>query len=260
MPLVDNNGTTIHYVVEGQGPPIVMIHASMGSYREWYGPDYVDALKSEYKLVLVDLRGHGESDRPHDIPSYDSKAFTSDIIAVLDDLKITKAHCWGYSMGGKIAFWLSRHNPERFLSFIIGGAYPQEYENEQLKRSEHVKELLKDGADGLITYLIERGDEISPENEKALRAMDYHAINAWVNSEDLYNRVDEHLPNLDIPFLFYAGENDEWNTYPYLVEISEKMKDAKTILFPDVGHDVHYRKGLVLPYVTEFLKNWEKKE
>ena len=256
MPYVDNQGIKIHYVVEGQGPPIVMIHASMGSYREWYGPDYIDALKNDYTLILPDLRGHGESDRPHEAKFYSTKDFTSDIITVLDSLGITKAHCWGYSMGGNIAFWLSQYYPERFLSFIIGGAFPQAYTGDALKRHLRVKDLiLKNGADGLITYVKERGDEMTPEGEKHLRSMDYDAIKAWISSEDLNNRVDAHLPELETPFLFYAGERDEWGPYPHLVEICEKMKDAKVILFPDVGHDVHYRKGLVLPYIEEFLQN-----
>ncbi len=255
MPIVNNDGVKVHYVVEGKGTPIVMIHASMGSYLEWYGPDYINALKNEYMLVLVDLRGHGQSDKPIDSKSYLAKDFSSDIIAVMNDLKITKAHCWGYSMGGTIAFWLSRYYPERFLSFIIGGAYPQKYTDESLKRQEHVKELLQDGADGLITYLIERGDKITPEGEKRLREMDYDVINAWMNSDDLFNDVDQHLPDLDIPFLFYAGEKDEWNPYPHLVEIADKMKNAKAILFSNAGHDVHYRKGVVLPYVKKFLKS-----
>jgi pimeloyl-ACP methyl ester carboxylesterase len=254
MPFVENNGAKIHYVVEGEGPPIVMIHASMGSHAEWHNGDYINSLKNDYKLILVDLRGHGASDKPRDIPSYSSKKFTSDIIAVLDALKIDKAHCWGYSMGGSIAFFLSRDYPERFFSFIIGGAAPQGFVGEQLKRFNYVRELLKDGADGLLVYLKERGDDISPENEQGLRAMDFDVINAWSNSDDLYGKVDEHLPELDIPFLFYAGELDEWKPYPDLVEISEKMKQAKTILFPGAGHDIHYHKGVVLPYVKEFLE------
>lgn len=255
MPYVENNGIKIHYVVIGEGPPLVMLHASMGSYAEWHGGDYINALKDKYKLILVDLRGHGESDKPRDVQSYFSKAFTSDIIAVLDDLKIDKAHCWGYSMGGTIAFFLSRDYPERFTSFIIGGACPQGFQGEELELFNHIRELLKKGADGLLIHLKERGDVITPENEKGLRAMDYDVINAWSNSEDLYDRVDEHLPELDIPFLFYAGEKDQWKPYPYLVEISDKMKNAKTILLPDAGHSIHYQKGVVLPYVLEFLKN-----
>ena len=110
------------------------------------------------------------------------------------------------------------------------------------------------GADGLITYVRERGDNLNEEGEKHLRSLDYESIKAWLNSEDLYNRVDQHLLDLDIPFLFYAGEKDEWNPYPHLVEISGKMKNAETVLFPEVGHDVHYRKGMVLPYVKRFLQ------
>ncbi|NHJ47332.1 MAG: alpha/beta hydrolase [Asgard group archaeon] len=258
MPFVENNGIKINYVVEGHGPPIVMLHASMGSYAEWHYGDYINALKDEYQLILIDLRGHGQSDKPKDIASYSSHEFTSDIIAVLDKLKITKAHCWGYSFGGSIAFFLSRDYPDRFHSFIIGGAWPQGFVGEELKKHNHVRELLKQGADGLLIYLKERGDVITPEGEKGIRAMDFDVINAWSNSEDLYGKVDDHLPKLDIPFLFYAGEKDDWNPYPYLVDISKKMKNAKTILFPDVGHDVHYRKGVVLPHVKEFLINFNK--
>ena len=256
MPYVNNEGIKIHYVVEGQGTPIVMIHASMGSYKEWYSPGFVNKLKSDYKLILVDLRGHGESDYPHDSAQYSSQHFASDIIAILDELNISKAHCWGYSMGGTIAFWLSKYYSERFLSFIIGGAYPQMYTGEALKRHLHVKDLIMDhGADGLIRYVRERGDILNEDGENHLRSLDYKSIKAWLDSEDLYNRVDQHLPKLKIPFLFYAGEKDEWNPHPHLVEISKMMQKAETVLFPDVGHDVHYRKGMVLPHVIEFLEN-----
>lgn len=261
MTFVENNGIKIHYVVEGDGPPIVMIHASMGNYTEWYaGDDYINSLKNSYKLILVDLRGHGESDKPYGSEHYSSKKFTSDIIAVLDDLNISKAHCWGYSMGGTIAFFLSRDFPERFYSFIIGGAAPQSYSGERLALRTHINELLKKGADGLIEHIIERGDTVTPENEKALRAMDYDVINSWSNSEDLYNGVDEHLTKLNMPFLLYAGENDRWNIHPLIDEISKKMRNAKVVLFPNVGHGVHYQRGYVLPYVLEFLQSFTNKK
>ena len=260
MPYIENDGTKIHYVIEGQGPPIVLIHASMGSYKEWYWPGFVSELKEEYMLILPDLRGHGESDYPHDPSQYSTKHFTSDVIAILDALKIPKAHCWGYSMGGTIAFWLSKYYPERFLSFIIGGAYPQTYTGETLKRHLHVKnQILTYGADGLIAYVRERGDHLTPEGEEHLRSLDYQSINAWLSSEDLYDSVDQHLPRLGNPFFFYAGEKDEWNTYPHLVEITSKMRNAKKMVFPGAGHDVHYQKGIVIPYVIELLNKISEK-
>ncbi|MCG3220652.1 MAG: alpha/beta hydrolase [Candidatus Heimdallarchaeota archaeon] len=252
MPYVDNKGVKIHYIIEGEGPPIVMLHGGPGSHKEW--SPYIDSLKDKYKLIALDFRGNGESNKPHESEAYLTKEFTSDIIAVLDDLIIEKAHCWGYSLGGHIAFCLSRDYPERFHSFIIGGAHPQELTKESSERINQVRENLKGGIDGIIAHLKERGEDITPESEKVLMEMDIESMIAWLSSEDLYCKVDEHLPNLDIPFLFYAGEKDEWNPYPYLLETSRKMKNAKTILFEEKGHGVQSAKELVLPHVVEFLE------
>jgi len=71
MPYVDNNGIRIHYQVEGEGPPLVLQHGFTSSMRRWYLHGYVDAMKSAYQLVLVDARGHGQSDKPHDPAAYD---------------------------------------------------------------------------------------------------------------------------------------------------------------------------------------------
>lgn len=254
MPIVNNKGIKIHYVVEEQGPSIVMLHGGPGSHQEWYAANHVSTLKEKYQLILVDLRGNGASDKPHDSELYSTKHFTSDIIAVLDDLKVDKAHCWGYSLGGYLAFCLSRDYPERFLSYIIGGAQPEELAEETKKLQNHIREKMKKGADGLIDLVKGRGDKVTPEVEQQFRAFDYEAINAWMNSEDLFARVDEHLPELDEPFLLYAGEKDEWNPYPHLLETSKKMKNAKVILFENQGHNVQFIPGVVLPHVIEFLE------
>ncbi len=254
MPFVNNNGIKIHFTVEGKGTPIVLIHGGFGSHQEWHVGNYINSLKNDNKLVLVDLRGHGQSDKPHEVKDYTTLSFCSDIIAVMDELEIEKAHCWGYSLGGYIAFGLSKYFPNRFLSFIVGGMYPQGFSGKALKVQDHIRENLKNNAEGLIALSKERGDVITPEFEKQIRSMDFKAINAWGNSEDLFTKIDEHLPELDIPFLFYAGEKDEFEPYPFLKDISVKMKDAKAIMFQERGHEVHFIEGMVLPYVLEFLE------
>ena len=82
----------------------------------------VAALKPKYRLVLIDARGHGQSDKPHDPPSYTPEKFASDIVAVLDDLGMKTAAYWGYSHGGWIGFALARHALDRVACFVIGGA------------------------------------------------------------------------------------------------------------------------------------------
>ena len=60
----DNNGVRIYYEVEGEGPPLVLVPWATGSTEDWRMFGYVNALKDDYQLILVDMRGHGQSDKP----------------------------------------------------------------------------------------------------------------------------------------------------------------------------------------------------
>ena len=122
MPRLVNEGVSIRYRVEGDGPPLVLQHGFMDSSETWYERGYVAALKPKYRLVLIDARGHGQSDKPYDPPSYTPEKFASDIIAVLDDLDMGAATYWGYSLGGFMAFALARHALDRVACFVVGGA------------------------------------------------------------------------------------------------------------------------------------------
>jgi pimeloyl-ACP methyl ester carboxylesterase len=66
MPYADSQGVRIHYQTVGTGPPIVLQHGFSESIEDWFDCGYVDALKLDYRLILVDARGHGGSDKPHD--------------------------------------------------------------------------------------------------------------------------------------------------------------------------------------------------
>jgi len=62
MPYTDNTRLRIHYRIEGEGPTLVLQHGFLQSIEDWYECGYVDAFRSDYRLVLVDARGHGRSD------------------------------------------------------------------------------------------------------------------------------------------------------------------------------------------------------
>jgi pimeloyl-ACP methyl ester carboxylesterase len=124
MPFATNAGIRIHYEVEGSGQPLVLHHGSFASGAHWRDLGYVDALKHDNLLILLDARGHGASDKPHDPAAYDLALRASDVISVLDDLKIERANFFGYSTGGWIGFGLARYAPSRFRSLILGGAHP----------------------------------------------------------------------------------------------------------------------------------------
>lgn len=124
MPYADNQGVRIHYQVEGDGPPLVLQHGFLQSIEDWHECDYVDALKRDYRLILVDARGHGASDKPHEPGAYPLENRVGDVVTVLDALAIQKAHFWGYSMGGWIGFGMAIFVPRRVDRIVIGGQHP----------------------------------------------------------------------------------------------------------------------------------------
>jgi pimeloyl-ACP methyl ester carboxylesterase len=71
MPNATNVGIRIHYEVVGSGPPLVLHHGSFASGADWRDLGYADVLKHENQLILIDARGHGASDKPHNPAAYD---------------------------------------------------------------------------------------------------------------------------------------------------------------------------------------------
>ena len=124
MPFATNQGVRIHYRVEGEGPALVLQHGITWNMEGWARYGYVDALRPHYRLILVDARGHGGSDKPHEASAYELSLHVGDIVAVLDALDIPVAHFWGYSMGGWFGFGFAKYAPERARGLIIGGAHP----------------------------------------------------------------------------------------------------------------------------------------
>lgn len=108
MPFVKNQDIRIFYEVIGQGQPLVLLHGFAGNSKDWKRNGYVKKLSDDYQLILIDERGHGLSDKPHDPAAYETKKRASDIVAVLEDLNLKKSHVWGYSMGGEVCFGLGK--------------------------------------------------------------------------------------------------------------------------------------------------------
>jgi pimeloyl-ACP methyl ester carboxylesterase len=86
MPHVTNSGMRIHFEAVGAGPMLVLQHGFSTGKDHWHGAGYVRELRDAYRLVLIDARGHGQSDRPHDPAAYSFQAMAADVIAVLDVL------------------------------------------------------------------------------------------------------------------------------------------------------------------------------
>ncbi|MET1011799.1 MAG: alpha/beta fold hydrolase [Actinomycetota bacterium] len=97
MPGIQNEGVRIRYHVAGQGRPLVLLHGLWCNRSWWTEPAYVDELRSDHRLVNVDIRGHGASDKPHEAVGYASDALTGDVFAVADAESLERFAIWGQS-------------------------------------------------------------------------------------------------------------------------------------------------------------------
>jgi pimeloyl-ACP methyl ester carboxylesterase len=116
-----SRGFGIHYTVDGDGPPLMLIAGTLLAARHWDDLGYVTALADQWRVINVDPLGHGGSDRPHDADSYDAAGVTADLTAVLDAEGVQRATVWGYSRGGWLTCGLASRHPERVERIVVGG-------------------------------------------------------------------------------------------------------------------------------------------
>src|SRR5215471_5853813 len=175
MSYADNRGIRIHYRVEGEGSPLILQHGFTQSIDDWYEFGYVNALKRDYRLILLDARGHGQSDQPHGPSAYALDKRVADVTSVADAMGLGKAHFWGYSMGGWIGFGMAKYAPGRVDRLVIGGSHP--YARDQSPARQFLRAHLGDGNDEFTSALENWfGSRDSAPRKARLRAVDREAF------------------------------------------------------------------------------------
>ncbi len=170
----DSDGVKIHYVTEGEGEPVILIHGFTASIPvQWQLPGIFSKFGQDYQVVALDNRGHGRSDKPQDPEQYGPE-MVEDVIRLMDHLKIEKAHIVGYSMGGFMTGYLLSKYPDRVLTATMGGAGWAKADDPQLDFVDELAESLEAGKG--IAPLIKRltpADRPEPTEEqvKAINQM-----------------------------------------------------------------------------------------
>lgn len=119
---VTSRGYRISYEVFGQGPAVVLLHGLLMWGSRWVARGYVAGLQDRFEVIVPDLLGHGDSDKPHDPSAYGDRNIAADVLAVLDRQGAQAAHVWGYSWGSSVAEHLAVTAPDRVLSLVLGGS------------------------------------------------------------------------------------------------------------------------------------------
>ena len=211
------NGHKIHYTVEGKGQnSLLFVHGWSCDVSAWRFQ--IPAFKNDYKVVAVDLPGHGKSDKPR--IAYTQRLFADALKAVVDDAEIDKVFLIGHSMGFPVSELFMRSYPDRAIGLCnVDGAYlriPENPENKakfekelqvfaDLFKGESRKEFLQSFLDSM--FVPQSPPELKEEIKKLmLGAQDYVANSAIDEMFKLHN-WDEH--SLSAPALAVYAVSDD---------------------------------------------------
>jgi pimeloyl-ACP methyl ester carboxylesterase len=121
----DSDGVRLHFELHGpdDGAPVVLVHGFASDYKlNWVGTRWQETLTSAgYRVIGLDCRGHGSSDKPHDPAAYALEIMAADVRRLLEHLEIEAANYLGYSMGAKIGVQGMLDFPKRLDSVVLGG-------------------------------------------------------------------------------------------------------------------------------------------
>jgi len=243
MPFLARDGFQLHYTQEGDWQSsqdtVLLIHGLGASIRDW---EYqIPALKTDYKVLMLDLRGHGKSDKPN-IP-YDISLFSEDVVSLIRELILGPLHVVGHSMGGMIAFQLALDHPSLVKTLTIINSAPQvAFPTLRSKlnftmRAWSVKCFgMKKLSTGLAKKLFPK-EEQAAFRETFIERWCENSPQAYLNSLKAFHdwNVMPRLSTLLCPTLIITGDRD-YTPVAYKQFYMQFIKNVQLVVIEDSGH------------------------
>lgn len=278
------NGIKLHYVTGGieNGPVCLLLHGFPESWITWR--NVIPHLEEHYKIVAVDLRGYGDSDKPEGIRNYTNKLMASDIAGILAELKLTSAYVVGHDRGARVARRMAYDYPELINRLALIEIMPMEYvyslsAEEAAKKYWHwVFQVVSDLPETLISgkeeeylkFLLSRGDGLferltsdgsweeylshwkKPGAVKAALS-DYRASYKFDLPE--YQEMVESEDKLNIDTLLLWAENGNLSELPVEEIWKQSINNVTGYELKNCGHYLLEEIGEeVAKYILEFDK------
>ena len=219
------NDIKMYYAIynkEGK-EPMILLHGGFGSSADW-GFE-VPLLRKTHKVIVADSRGHGRSTLSAQPLSYE--LMTSDVVQLMDDLKLQKASIIGWSDGGIIGLLLAIHHPERVNKLFTFGAnynlsgYKTEPEPVDSNVASHFMARAKANYSRLSP---------TPDSFSVLRK----ALGKMYSAEP--NLSPAELKKIHTPTVIACGEYDQFIKQEHFRELAQLIPGAKLVIIPSVGH------------------------
>jgi pimeloyl-ACP methyl ester carboxylesterase len=239
-----DDGVRIAYEVHGEGTPILLLHGFSDSRVSWTVAGYTDDLASGgYRVVLIDVRGHGESDRPTDPSVYSGRSILADLSAVMNALQLPRAAAMGFSMGGVSALVAAAFLPRRISSAVAIGAHPFAEELSWLR------DLMAGGIGGWVAAVEANVGGLDPETRARIAANDGDALLAAIAADR--DDFSAALSASGVPVLAILGDGDPRHAAALPMR---RMPQFEVLTLTGADHFGSFLAGRnAMPEITAFL-------
>ena len=251
MTILNRNGVNLYYEVHGSGPTLLLSHGFSATSGMWEGQ--IAALSAKHRLVLWDMRGHGQSDYPDDPAAYSEAETVADMAAILDAVGAPTAIIGGLSLGGYMSLAFYARHPERATALLIidtGPGFKQDAARAAWnERSLGTAARLDAEGLGQLTSGSAERRQSRHRNAQGLA----HAARGMLTQRDA--TVINILPTIQVPSMVLVGSRDT----PFLAAtdyMAAKIPGATKIIIDDAGHAANIDQPAAFnDAVTKFLTN-----
>jgi 3-oxoadipate enol-lactonase len=238
------NHIEIAYETVGKGTPFLLIHGHPFDHTMWR--PQVEAFSKVYQVVTPDLRGYGKSElRKNLVTKFED--YATDMLALMDELKIDTFHLAGLSMGGQIIMEIFRQAPERVKTLIFADTFAGlDTPDVKQGRYDAAARLEKEGMEPYANEVIYK--MIRPEHVRSMPDVAGFVVDMMKASSPKgaatalrarAERIDyltEVLPEINIPTLVIVGRDDEFTPVAKAEELKENLQNCKLVIIEDAGH------------------------
>jgi pimeloyl-ACP methyl ester carboxylesterase len=242
-----SDGVVLAYDDGAEGRPIVLIHGFAASRKiTWANTGWYQTLgRAGYRVIALDCRGHGESEKPHEPADYDEGRMAADVMAILATLRVAAADVMGYSMGGALAIRLMHDAPGRVRRAVLAGV-GETYFQKSDARSETI-------AQGLLAR---DPDTVTDPAAKEFRTFAVRAGNDLVALAACMRRprhvfAPDALRGLAQPVLVVCGEMDDMSGRPE--PLAKGFANGRAFVVPGRNHHMTVGDRAFKDEVTRFL-------
>lgn len=242
----------IHYLVGGEGPPLLLLHGHPSRALEW--GSLLHELTRQHRVVAIDFLGYGESDAP-DV-DYSISTQSSIVLGLLDALGIQRTDILGFSMGGWVALKLAVDHTDRVRRLVLVDSGGLSFTTSLTAESfvptniEEFREMEKlHSTRRLPTFVARDVLRLSRERSWAIRRMGASLLS-------FRDALDGRLEKIKMPVLLVWGKEDQLIPYEVALRLKHELPQAQLVTAERCGHLVLWEcPDQSLPEIISFLRN-----